>query len=274
MQGQEHLGQFSRVDDAINPSDFVNLLDELLLQAGERKRRTYDMMQVKPGNRILDIGCGTGADVIALSEISGPTGLALGVDHSYTMISEARSRSRDHANPVQFEQAKAESLPFRNQTFDACRCERVLEHTEHPEMVLQEMARITKPSGRVVAYEPDWGTTVIDAPDPELTRRITVFLEQSVQSGRVGRQLRRLFQDAGLERVFVDADVWTITDFELAARLLRLEDALNSACDLGAITQAEVRDFLAWGKDANRRGRFLGSLTFFYGVGIKASSQS
>lgn len=272
MQGQEHLGQFSRVDDAINPTDFVRLLDELLLQAGERKRRTYDMMRVKPGNRVLDIGCGTGADVMALSEFTGPTGLALGVDHSHTMISEARSRSRDHANPVRFEQAHAEALPYRDQTFDACRCERVLEHVEHPEAAIQEMVRTAKPAARVVAYEPDWGTTVIDAPDPSLCRRITDFLEQSVRSSRVGRQLRRLFQDAGLQKIVTDADVWTITDFELAARLLRLEDALRSARDLGAITQAEAEDFLAWGRDAGQRGRFLGSLTFFYAAGIKISS--
>lgn len=273
MPQREHLGQFSRVDAASDPRAFVTLLDQLLLQAGERKQRTYQMMQVRSGGRVLDVGCGTGADVVALAQLVGPQGRASGVDHSETMIREARGRGKDCVASIEFERADARALPFRDRVFDACRCERVLEHVEQPERALREMVRVTKPGGRVVAYEPDWGTTAIDATDMELTQRLTWFLVRSVCNGWIGRRLRRLFRDAGLEHVEVDADVWTITDFELGAQLLRLEHILKSALETGVVSQTEFDVWLDSARRTGREDRFLGSLTFFYAVGVKPANE-
>lgn len=272
MQGREHLGQFSNVDQASNPREFVSLLDQLLAQAGQRKRRTYRLMGAAPGHSVLDVGCGTGADVAALAEIVGAQGSAVGVDLSDAMLAEARERTKTISTPVTFRQGDARHLPFGSNTFDACRCERVIEHIPDAQRVIKEMVRVAKPGGRVVAYEPDWGTTAIDSPNLELTERVASYTARTVENGWIGRQLYRLFREAGLDNVAIEADVWTITDFKLGKRLMRLDHVLAHAREAGVLTENEISSWLGALETANQQGCFLGSLTFFYAIGVKRTT--
>ena len=66
------------------------------------KSRTYALLALRVGEQVLDVGCGAGEDVRALAEIVGPTGRAIGVDSSQTMVAAARERSVDSPLPVAF----------------------------------------------------------------------------------------------------------------------------------------------------------------------------
>jgi ubiquinone/menaquinone biosynthesis C-methylase UbiE len=94
MADEYTVTRWGAVDQTTDPSVFVSYLDTVTtLETVRRiKQRTYDLLQVREGYHLLDVGCGLGDDVRALAEQVGPAGRVAGVDSSETMIAEARKR--------------------------------------------------------------------------------------------------------------------------------------------------------------------------------------
>jgi ubiquinone/menaquinone biosynthesis C-methylase UbiE len=76
------------------------------------KRQSYELLQLERGAAVLDVGCGTGNDALALAAIVGPTGRVVGIDCSTTMLEVANRRSQDGHLPVRFMLGNAEELDF------------------------------------------------------------------------------------------------------------------------------------------------------------------
>jgi cyclopropane fatty-acyl-phospholipid synthase-like methyltransferase len=95
MAKEEMATGFRAVDHTTDPDFFVRYLDTAGTQEQIQtfKRRTFELLEVKAGYHLLDVGCGTGDDVRALAPLVGSTGRVVGVDHSGTMIAEARKRA-------------------------------------------------------------------------------------------------------------------------------------------------------------------------------------
>ncbi len=100
----------------------------------------------KPGERILDIACGTGTSTVPLAR-SGAT--VVGVDFSPEMIAEAE---RKHPR-LEFRHADAMKLPFGDDEFDAVTISFGLRNVQEPKVALAEMYRVLKPGGRLVVCE-------------------------------------------------------------------------------------------------------------------------
>jgi ubiquinone/menaquinone biosynthesis C-methylase UbiE len=164
---------FSNIDAASNPREFVEYMDDANAMGFFRtaKQRTYELLALRTGDHVLDVGCGAGEDVRAMAEIVGPSGRAVGVDSSQTMIDAAWERSATSPPGVEFFVGNAEHLDIPDASFDACRADRVLQHLSNPVHAVSEMARVVRAGGRVVAFEPDNGGLMIDAPDKEVTRK-------------------------------------------------------------------------------------------------------
>jgi ubiquinone/menaquinone biosynthesis C-methylase UbiE len=97
--------------------------------------------------RVLDVGCGTGALAYALAPLVGEV---VGVDASDEYLAAAR----EHAPPgCTFVLGDAESLPFPYGDFDVVGCLRVLHHVHRPELVVSEMARVTRRGGRLLVVD-------------------------------------------------------------------------------------------------------------------------
>jgi len=113
-------------------------------------RETMKRLHAEPGQRLLDIGCGTGALLEAVS-LASPEVEVVGVDPSVEMLNVARRRLTDH---IQLEAGWAESLPFHDDSYDAVLSCNAFHYWRQPAKALNEIARVLKPKGRLVIT--DW----------------------------------------------------------------------------------------------------------------------
>jgi demethylmenaquinone methyltransferase/2-methoxy-6-polyprenyl-1,4-benzoquinol methylase len=113
------------------------------------RERAVDLAQVGAGARALDVATGTGDLAIALKRRVGPSGEVIGSDFSDEMLELARRKSGD----VRFESGNALELPYANDSFDAVTVGFGARNFSDLAAGLREMARVTRPGGRVVVLE-------------------------------------------------------------------------------------------------------------------------
>jgi len=87
----------------------------------ERKQRTYALMGVQAGHKVLDVGCGAGMDTIPLAQIVGPTGRVVGIDLDEAMLIKADEHAREAGVDgwVKHRLGDVSSMPFEDDSFDA-----------------------------------------------------------------------------------------------------------------------------------------------------------
>jgi hypothetical protein len=119
--------------------------------------------------------------------------------------------------------------------------------------------------------EPDWDTTVIDHPDPALTRRILDTRSARLASPRVGRQLVRLLSGAGLTGLTVlPMTIVSLGMADAARRMLEgLPVAVDQAAAEGRITRRQADRWFAGVAEAAESGSFFAATTSFLVGGTK-----
>jgi SAM-dependent methyltransferase len=236
------------------------------------KQRSYKLMAVKPGQRLLDVGCGPGIDTIALAKLVGENGQVVGVDHDEAMIKEADRKANESgvASRVIHKHAGAYALPFGENEFDSCRSERLFEHLLHPEQALDEMIRVTKNGGWVVVLDTDWGSFSIDTPEVDIERRLARFrADHLLNNGYSGRQLYRLFRLAKLGEISVEGFTTISTDYEVGRYITMMDKTEKEALAAGVITEDELRRLKASSERARDEGLTFGSGCMILAAGRK-----
>jgi ubiquinone/menaquinone biosynthesis C-methylase UbiE len=119
------------------------------------RERTLDVAGVVAGERVLDVGCGTGTLALAAKRRVGEAGSVHGVDASAEMVARARTKSERQGLAATFDVASAQSLPYPDATFDAVLCTLAFHHLPENARAgaIDEMRRVTKPGGRVLIAE-------------------------------------------------------------------------------------------------------------------------
>jgi SAM-dependent methyltransferase len=157
--------------------------------------QTLRRLELRPGERILDVGCGTGALLSLLSE-SAPTVQLSGVDPVPEMLEIARQRL---GNDVVLEQAFAEGLPFSSQKFDVVISTNAFHYFRKPVVALEEMVRVLNKGGRVVIT--DWCGDYVTCRICDLLLRVFSQAHFRIYGEKL---YRSLFQQAGFTKVQID----------------------------------------------------------------------
>jgi ubiquinone/menaquinone biosynthesis C-methylase UbiE len=114
-----------------------------------------ELADVRPGQRVLDVGCGTGALALTLSGAVGPNGEVFGIDASPGMIEFSRRKASRAGAKVDFRVALIERLPFPDSSFDRVVNTLVMHHLpdEVKRQGLEEVFRVLEPGGSFLAVD-------------------------------------------------------------------------------------------------------------------------
>ena len=174
------------------------------------------MADLRPGEHVLDVACGTGLVSFRAAAAVGAGGAVVGTDISGEMVeAAARVASLRGMGHVRFERADAEDLPFADACFDAAMCGLGLMYVPDPVRALREMRRVLRPCGRAVAARLGcaqrlWlGRDLPDRRRPRRLRRLPAVLpprhprhaRAQLRGRRLHRRRRRADQDRAALRL-------------------------------------------------------------------------
>jgi len=154
--------------------------------------RLESLLPLRGDERVLDVGCGTGAFAYA---VASSARAVVAVDSDASMVEVARASAP--AN-VRVQLADGEMLPFGDAEFDVAATLRTLHHTEHPDRLVAELARVTKPGGSVLVVDQ------LAPPDEEEAQALNEFeraRDRSTSRVLPEEELRVLLERTGLSLV-------------------------------------------------------------------------
>lgn len=208
--------------------------------------------QLAPGERVLDVACGTGLAARLAAEAVGPQGTVTGLDPTPGMLELARSVS---PAGIDWYEAPAESMPLPDASFDVVLCSMGLQFFEDKVQGLREMRRVLAPGGRTVVSTPGPIPPLFEAIDAALTDHVgseaSCFVH-AVFSVHDPAEAHELFAAAGFDEVEVETGTIPLrvdlpADFfwqcvqstPLAAVAARLDEAARAALERDVVERCQ-----------------------------------
>jgi SAM-dependent methyltransferase len=238
----------------------------MLQSVREYKELSYAQLRVGPGAQLLDVGCGLGDDARRLAALI-PGGTVVGLDASGAAVQAARARSLDCRAQVQYCVGSVYRLPFPDRSFDAVRADRVLHFLNEPARAIAEMKRVLRMGGRLVVSEPDNDSLVIEAGDRTVTARLLEHRRQNNASLVPGIGLGRLFADAGLTGIELQAHTGVVRELGSADRMLGLSRLAESAVRASVVSADDASAWLLNALRDAQAGRFAVAMSVFIATG-------
>jgi ubiquinone/menaquinone biosynthesis C-methylase UbiE len=163
---------------------------------------------LRPGERVLDVACGTGVAARLAAQQVGAAGSVAGLDINPGMLAVARSATPPGV-PIEWHEASAEAMPLPDASFDVVLCQMGLQFIPDKHAALREMLRVLAPGGRLILNVP--------GPTPRLFSIMAEALSRHVGAEAAGfvdrvfslhdtTEIQHLVRDAGFHEVSVQAD--------------------------------------------------------------------
>jgi SAM-dependent methyltransferase len=211
----------------------------------------FERIGIKPGERVLDLGCGPGGVLHLLGKRVGPTGSVLGIERSPHFAGLARHFVQDHAlTQVEVREGDAYDTGLPRASFDGAHMRLVLVNVPNPEKIVREMVALVRPGGWIASFEADFMGLVCDPPLPAWDRLLAAYKAHAAGQEIdlfIGRRIHRLFRDAGVTDIRVDTVLHVYTPGHDRRPILR--DFINNVRDKliaqGLIAQHDLESDMA-----------------------------
>lgn len=179
------------------------VLERRTVENGNRNLLTH----LKPGIRVLDVGCGSGAITRSIAQKVGSTGWVLGIDPNENLIQQAR-QSAGNLPGLAFEQADVYTFDT-NERFDVVTCARTLQWLARPKEALLNMKRLVKPGGYLTVLDYNH-EKIVWSPDPPAAMQLfyDAFLRWRQDAGfdnAIADHLKDMMLQIGFTNVRVEA---------------------------------------------------------------------
>jgi ubiquinone/menaquinone biosynthesis C-methylase UbiE len=119
------------------------------------REETVRLAQIKPGDSVLEVGCGTGTLTLAAKRQAGPTGTVFGIDIIPGMIEVSQRKAAEAKEDITFQLGSIADIPFPSNQFDAVMCSFMIFHMSETTMLkgIAEAYRVLKPQGRLLVLD-------------------------------------------------------------------------------------------------------------------------
>jgi len=223
----------------------------------------FFLAHLRPGLRLLDVGCGPGTITAGLAKRVAPAP-AIGIDASADVIAAAQALlgEADLAN-LSFEAGNLYEPRFEARSFDAIFAHQVLQHVQEPVRALKQLKKLLAPGGVIGVRDVDWGSTIFYPEVAGLRRFLELYYALARRNGGqpdAGRFMRHWVRTAGLEIVAATtstnsyeagaparqwAETWVARTLSSNIAQKSLEYGLASQRELESIAEG----WRAWGED-------------------------
>ena len=216
--------------------EFLQLLD----RRNAESHAGHLLRHLKPGDRVLDFGCGPGTISVGLARAVEP-GVMHGIDmeESQVLLARAAAEAGKHANAT-FHVGNVTDLPFEDGYFDAAHCHAVLMHVPETQAALAEVKRVLKPGGVIASREMIGGSSFLEPGSENIDTAWKTFMGLLAANGghpQMGKELKSALLTAGFTDIAATASFDFFSNAEDIAFLRAfIEDWFFSAEVVAAAT--------------------------------------
>jgi SAM-dependent methyltransferase len=213
---------------------YVARMDEVdaLPGSAETRARSYALLDLTPGDTVVDVGCCSGR---AVAELDALGCRAIGID----LLARALEIAADRHPEGDFRIGSVFDLPLADGEAAGYRADKLYHLIPDQQAALAEARRVLAPGGRIVLTGPEWDAVTVDADDLPLTRRIIHGRADQFPDLLFTRRARRHLLDAGFDDVAVDVQTSVITT-PAALPILRTFAHIATVHDTVTTDEAEV----------------------------------
>ncbi|WP_017257814.1 methyltransferase domain-containing protein [Pedobacter arcticus] len=245
----------------------INYLENTGLFLKNLKQHSYHPFEKKRGP-ILDLGCGTGLDVIKMSELFHSSKI-IGIDHDPVMLEKGIAESKGNQN-IEFIQSESDNIPYNDGFFAGIRAERLMQHLKNPEKTIREVYRALMPEHPFAIIETDWAGLVIYNENNGISNKINKFLtEEKINNGYASRKLRFYLKGADFKDINIEVFPFVLKSLKEANEYLWLEIIINEASEKGYLTKLEKDLFIESLRDADSENYFACSINMVIVTSVK-----
>lgn len=233
------------------------------------KLNSYKFFSEINSGFIIDLGCGTGIDVIQMASMFDSQVSVVGIDHDASLIEIAKKNSLGKEN-VSFIVSEGDSIPFDDGIVDGLRAERLIQHLQNPDEIFGEAYRILKSGAPIVIVESDWSSLNFYCGSVNISQRLTEYLTtKKINNGLASKKLNTYFEKAGFINTRINVFPFVLNSLLDANTYLWIDKIIDEMHDNGFISLEEKENFILEIETADQKEYFACSMNIVIGFAQK-----